>query len=93
MDQPHDSRIHTTTRPQTGLIGRAVFFVLGLVVLVAAFFFVGMTLIAGAILAGAILLRWWWIRRKLRRAHANSCVEGEYQVVETAITDQTTPRK
>ena len=66
---------------------------LGLVVLVAAFFFIGIALIAGAILAGVILLRFWWIKRKLRQAHEESYVEGEYRVVETVITDQRTPRE
>lgn len=93
MNQPRDPHIRINVRPQTGLIGRIVFFVLGLFVLVAAFFFVGIALIAGTILTTAILLRWWWIRRKLRRAHADSYVEGEYQVVETVITDQRAPRE
>ena len=66
---------------------------LGLVVLVAVFFFIGIALIAGAILAGVILLRFWWIKRKLRQAHEESYVEGEYRVVETVITDQRTPRE
>ncbi len=87
MDPSQDPRIRILTRPQAGLVERIVFSVLGLIVLVAAFFFVGIALIAGAILAGIILLRWWWIRRKLRQAHADSFVEGEFRVVETAITD------
>jgi uncharacterized membrane protein YGL010W len=87
MDPSQDPRIRISPRPQAGLVERIVFSLLGLVVLVAAFFFVGIALVAGAILAGVILLRWWWIRRKLRQAHADSFVEGEYRVVETAITD------
>jgi O-antigen/teichoic acid export membrane protein len=95
MAQPQDTRfrIHINTRPQAGLIERIVFFVLGLFVLVAAFFFVGIALIAGTLLALVILLRWWWIKRKLRRAHEESFVEGEYRVVEQAITDQGKPRE
>lgn len=93
MDQPQGPHIRINVRPQAGLIERIVFFALGLVVLVAAFFFIGIALIAGAILAGVILLRFWWIRRKLRQAHAESYVEGEYRVVETVITDQRTPRE
>ena len=86
-------RIHILNRPQGGLIERIVFFALGLVVLVAAFFFVSIALVAGAILAGVFLLRFWWIKRKMRQNHAESCVEGEYRVVEQVITDQRTPRE
>lgn len=95
MAQPQNSRfrIHVSTRPQAGLIERIIFFVLGLFVLVAAFFFVGIALVAGAMLAVVILLRWWWIRRKLRQAHEESFVEGEYRVVEQAITDQNKTRE
>lgn len=91
MDQSQDPHIRINARPQAGLIERIVFFVLGLVVLVAAFFFVGIALIAGAILAAVILLRFWWIKRKLRQAHEDSYVEGEYRVVESTITDQRKP--
>ena len=93
MDQSQDPHFRSNARPQVGLIERIVFFVLGLVVLVAVFFFIGIALIAGAILAGVILLRFWWIKRKLRQAHEESYVEGEYRVVETVITDQRTPRE
>jgi uncharacterized membrane protein YGL010W len=84
-------RIHILNRPQASLLERIVFFALGLVVLVAAFFFIGIALVAGAILAGVILLRFWWIKRKLERAQQDSYVDGEYQVVETVITDERTP--
>ncbi len=93
MDQSQDPHFRSNARPQAGLIERIVFFVLGLVVLVAAFFFIGIALIAGAILAGVILLRFWWIKRKLRQTHEESYVEGEYRVVETVITNQRTPRE
>jgi len=93
MDQSQDPHLRPSARPQAGLLERIVFSVLGLVVLVAAFFFIGIALIAGAILAGVILLRWWWIKRKLRQAEAESFVEGEYRVVETLVTDQRTPRE
>lgn len=93
MDSSQGPHIRFAARPQAGLIERIVFFVLGLVILVAAFFFIGIALIAGAILAGVILLRFWWLKRKLRQAHTESFVEGEYQVIETAITDQRTRRE
>lgn len=91
MDQSQGPHIRFTTRPQAGLIERIVFFLLGLMVLVAAFFFISIALIAGAILAVVILLRFWWIKRKLRQAHEETYVEGEYRVVESAITDQRKP--
>ncbi len=94
MDQPQDFQnphIRINTRPQAGLLERIVFFALGLVVLVAAFFFIGIALIAGAILAGVFLIRLWWLRRKLQRAAQETYVEGEYTVIETAITDQRLP--
>jgi hypothetical protein len=93
MDQPQDPQnphIRFTSRPQAGLLERIVFFALGLVVLVAAFFFIGIALIAGAILAGIVLIRLWWLKRKLQRAEQDTYVEGEYTVIETAITDQRT---
>ena len=91
MDQSQGPHIRFTARPQAGLIERIVFFALGLMVLIAAFFFIGIALIAGAILAGVILLRFWWIKRKLHQAHQETYVEGEYRVVESAITDQRKP--
>lgn len=88
MDQSQGPHIRFTARPQAGLIERIVFFALGLIILIAAFFFIGIALIACAILAGVILLRFWWIKRKLRQAHEETYVEGEYRVVESAISDQ-----
>ncbi len=93
MNQQQDPRIRILNRPQASLLERIVFFVLGLVVLVAAFFFIGIALIAGAILAGVILLRFWWLKRKLEREQRDSFVEGEYKVIETVITDERTPRE
>lgn len=93
MDQQQDPRIRILRRPQASLLERIVFFLLGLVVLVAAFFFIGIALIAGAILAGVILLRYWWLKRKLRDGVQDGVVEGEYRVVETAITDERKPRE
>ncbi len=88
MNPSQGPHIRITTRPQAGLLERIVFFALGLVVLVAAFFFIGIALVAGAILAGIFLIRLWWLRRKLQRARQDTFVEGEYTVIENTITDQ-----
>lgn len=88
MDQSHDPHIRVKARPQAGLLERILFFALGLVVLVAAFFFIGIALIAGITLAGIFLIRLWWLRRKLQRAAQDTYVEGEYTVIENTITDQ-----
>ena len=90
MNQQQGPRIRIVTR-QTSLIERVVLFALGLMILVAAFFFIGIALIAGAILAGVVLIRLWWLQRKLRREQEDSYVEGEYTVVETSGTDQHPP--
>jgi hypothetical protein len=62
--------------------------VVGVAVIVVAFFFVTVALIAGALLAIGIALRWWWVVRRLRKASANSGpLEGEYVVIERADSD------
>ncbi len=68
QQDPRNPHFRFTARPQAGLLERIMFFALGLVVLVAAFFFIGIALIAGAILAGVFLIRLWWLKRKLQRA-------------------------
>lgn len=94
MNPSQDPHIRIMSRPRAGVLERIVFFALGLVVLTAAFFFIGIALIAGAILAGLFLIRLWWIRRKLQRAKQDTYVEGEYTVIDTAITDErTVPEK
>ena len=94
MEQPQAPHIRIMTRPQAGLLERIVFFALGLIVLVVAFFFIGIALVAGAILAGLFLIRLWWLKRKLQRAEQDTYVEGEYAVIENSISDErTTPEK
>ena len=62
--------------------------IVGVTVIVVAFFFVTVALIAGALLAIGIALRWWWVVRRLRKASANSGpLEGEYVVIERADSD------
>jgi predicted lipid-binding transport protein (Tim44 family) len=51
-------------------------------VLVLGFFFLVAALIAGAVLASVILLRLWWLKRKLDRAARDEFITTEYRVVE-----------
>ena len=92
MNQQQDPRIRIIAAPRPGLIGQVLDVLLGIVVLVLAFFFIGIALIAGAVLAVALLVRWWWLKRRLQRTVVDDgVVEGEYTVVESVITDQRTP--
>jgi membrane protein implicated in regulation of membrane protease activity len=67
---------------QRGLVAllSAAIFVLG-------FFFLTVALVAGALIALAVIVRWWWLARKLQRARAQGTLEGEYEVVERAGSD------
>ena len=57
---------------------QAALTVVGLTVIVVAFFFITVALIAGALLAIGIALRWWWVVRRLRKTSAKSGpLEGE----------------
>ncbi|MCW5576963.1 MAG: hypothetical protein KIT13_12780 [Burkholderiales bacterium] len=89
MAEPQQPRIRILVGPQTGILGRIAYFALGLVILVAAFFFVGIALIAGAIIACVLLVRWWWLKRKLAQVPMpdDGVVEGEYRVIEASLPD------
>jgi hypothetical protein len=55
---------------------------LAVAILVLGFFFLAAALVAGAILAGVVLVRFWWVRRKLKIAADQSFITTEYEVVE-----------
>jgi hypothetical protein len=61
---------------------RILYGALLLAVLVLGFFFLVAALVAGAILAGVVLLRFWWLKRKLKRAANEEFITTEYRVVE-----------
>lgn len=64
---------------------RAALTALGLAVIVLAFFFLTVALVAGALLAAVIAVRFWWIMRKVRAAQkASAPLEGEYTVTDRA---------
>ena len=92
MNQQQGPRIRIIAASRPGFIGQVVYFLLGIVVLVLAFFFIGIALISGTILAIALLIRWWWLKRRLpRTAPDDGVVEGEYTVIESVLTDQHMP--
>lgn len=66
---------------------RALYAIGGVAVIVIGFFFLTVALIAGALLALAVIARLWWLSRKLQRAQRRSVVEGEYEVVERSESE------
>lgn len=63
--------------PQS-LLGRVVSTVVAAAIVVCAFFFAIFALIAAAIFIGVVLVRLWWISRKLRAQQHAEVIEGEY---------------
>jgi hypothetical protein len=64
-------------------VQRALLTLVGAAVLVLAFFFITIALVAGSLLAIGVALRWWWIVRRLRAAHSAAApLEAEYTVLE-----------
>jgi hypothetical protein len=61
---------------------RIAYGILAVAILVLGFFFLAAAAIAGAILAGVVLVRFWWVRRKLKRAADRAFITTEYEVVE-----------
>ena len=72
---------HPDSRGQN-LLERIVYGLLLLAVLVLGFFFLVAALVAGAVLAGIVLLRFWWLKRKLAKAQRDEFITTEYTVVE-----------
>lgn len=68
-----------------GWLQRILLALLGLLILVAGFFFLTVAIVAGAFLALGIGIRIWWTLRRLRKqAQANAALDGEFTVVERA---------
>ena len=66
------------------LAGRIVLAAAALALVVLGFFFLAATLIAGALLAGVILIRLWWLQRRIRKAEEARYLTTEYTVVDRA---------
>jgi len=73
--------VHIDLRERS-LLERIVLAVLLLAVLVLGFFFLVAALIAGAVLAGVLLLRFWWLKRRLKQAAEAEFITTDYTVVE-----------
>ena len=72
-----------------GWMQRILLALLGLVIIIAGFFFLTVAIIAGAFLALAVGIRIWWTMRRLRKkAQANAALEGEFTVVERAEAER-----
>lgn len=87
MNEHHDPRLATHPVRRTGWVQRALLAVLGVTLAVTAFFFLVFALVAAALLALGIGIRFWWAVRKMRaQAQASAPLEGEYIVVERSDT-------
>ena len=69
-----------------GWLQRALLAVAAAGIVLVGFFFLTVALVAGAILAGVIAVRWWWFVRKLkqrvRAQQGPAPLEGDYSVVQ-----------
>lgn len=83
---------HASNNPprERNFLERILYTLLGLTILVLAFFFLTVALVAGALLAAIIAVRWWWMARKLRQSASEGTIEGEYTIVEYPVQKQTT---
>ena len=68
---------------------RGLLAVLSAAILVLGFFFLTVALVAGTLIAFAVIVRLWWLARKLRKAHAQGTLEGEYEIVERSGSELT----
>jgi hypothetical protein len=85
MNQHRQGRTRIYTFAGRSFLERVLLGTFGLAILVLAFFFLTIALVAGALLAGVILARWWWLTRKIRAtqaARSDGIIDGEYTTVE-----------
>lgn len=82
----HQHRAFTFAPQGRNWVERILYALLGVTILVLAFFFLTVALVAGALLAAIIAVRWWWLARKLRQRADQGTFEGEYTVVEKSLS-------
>ena len=64
------------------IAGRIVLAAAALALVVLGFFFLAAALIAGVLLAGVILIRLWWLQRRIGKAEEARYLSTEYTVVD-----------
>ena len=75
--------IEARSWPERILLG-----IVAVAIFVLGFFFLTVALVAGAIVAAVVLVRLWWLARKVRAAQRDEAIDGEYVVVERAVLEQ-----
>lgn len=92
MNGSHDTRYLEGPRGRGNWLTKIALALVGAVILISAFFFLTVALIAGAFLALGIAVRWWWFMRKVRaQARASEALEGQYTVVERSRAEAPQP--
>lgn len=66
---------------ERSLLERIAYGLLAVAVVILGFFFLAAAIVAGAILAGLVLLRFWWLKRKLAKEADRQYIKTEYTVV------------
>lgn len=84
-------RAYTVSARELSWPQKVLYAVLGLALLVLAFFFLTVALVAGALIALVVLARLWWISRKLNKEAGGDALEGEYRVVTPRLEDENGP--
>ena len=70
------------------LLGRVLLGTVALAVVVLLFFFLAAMLVVGTIAAIALLARFWWLKRSLKRPEQPETITAEYTVVEREPPEQ-----
>jgi len=91
MNSDNETRVFSTGMNSQNWLQRAILFVLAVTITILAFFFLTVALIAGAVLASIIAVRWWWLTRKLKPQAVDQTFEGEYTVIEHSLIDPDIP--
>ena len=64
------------------LLARVLLGIAALAAFVLLFFFLAAALTLGAIVFAVVLVRFWWLKRRLERAERESTITTEYTVIE-----------